>query len=125
MDRIRAIENEYLGKNDLPAFKSGDTVIVHYKIREGEKERIQQFQGTVLQRRGSGQTETFTVRKISGGLGVERIFPVHSPFIDKIERTKEGAVRRARVFYLRDRVGKATRVKQKQRFTVKGEGKKK
>jgi large subunit ribosomal protein L19 len=119
MDRIKAIENEFLEKNDLPVFKSGDTVTVHYKIREGNKERIQQFQGTVLQRRGNGQTETFTVRKISGGLGVERIFPVNSPFIDKIERNKEGDVRRARIFYLRDRTGKATRVKQKQTFTAK------
>lgn len=113
MDPIKEINKELFEKNELPAFKAGDTITVHYKIKEGSKERIQLFQGIVLQRKGSGMTETFTVRKMSSGTGVERIFPVHSPFIDKIERNKEGNVRRARIFYLRDRTGKAARIKEK------------
>lgn len=96
-----------------PDFKSGDTVTVHYKIKEGAKERIQNFRGVVIQRKGSGVTETFTVRKISGGIGVERIFPYHSPFIDKIELNKAGKVRRARIYYLRDLTGKKARIKEK------------
>jgi len=119
MDLIKNIENELFPKNELPAFKSGDTVTVHYKIKEGAKERIQQFQGIVLQRRGSGATETFTVRKMSGSTGVERIFPVQSPFIDKIERNKEGDVRRARIFYLRDLKGKAARIKERKHYGKK------
>lgn len=99
--------------NDLPSFQAGDTVTVHYKIKEGSKERVQQFQGVVLQRRGREATETFTVRKISSGLGVERIFPVGSPFIDKIEVNKRGKVRRARIFYLRERTGKSARIKER------------
>ncbi|MEM9024643.1 MAG: 50S ribosomal protein L19, partial [Bacteroidota bacterium] len=95
---IREVQNELNGNNNHPAFKAGDTVTVHYKIKEGNKERIQQFQGVVLQRRGSGTSETFTVRKISGGLGVERIFPIASPFIEKVMVNKEGVVRRARIF---------------------------
>ena len=99
---------------DLPAFRSGDTVNVHVKIREGAKERIQIFTGTVLQRRNpSSGGETFTVRKISNGIGVERIFPVLSPNIDKIEIVRMGKVRRARLFYLRGRQGKATRLKER------------
>ena len=96
-----------------PAFKAGDTVNVHVKIREGSKERIQQFQGTVIQRRNYGNGETFTVRKISSGIGVERIFPLLSPNIAKIEVLRKGKVRRARLFYLRGRQGKAARVKEK------------
>ncbi|NLN94798.1 MAG: 50S ribosomal protein L19 [Bacteroidales bacterium] len=100
-------------RNELPEFKAGDTITVHYKIREGDKERIQQFQGVVLQRAGSGSTETFTIRKVSGSIGVERIIPVHSPFISKIEVNKRGVVRRARIFYLRKIKGKKARIKEK------------
>lgn len=100
-------------RNELPEFKAGDTITVHYKIREGDKERIQQFQGVVLQRSGSGSTETFTIRKVSGSIGVERIIPVHSPFISKIEVNKRGVVRMARIFYLRKIKGKKARIKEK------------
>jgi large subunit ribosomal protein L19 len=96
-----------------PVFKSGDTITVHYKIREGEKERIQLFQGIVLQRSGHGQSATFTVRKMSGNIGVERIFPVSSPNVDKIDVNKRGVVRRARIFYLRKLTGKKARIKEK------------
>lgn len=99
-------------RTDIPEFSSGDTITVYYKIKEGSKERIQHFQGVVLQRRNSGLTETFTVRKISGGIGVERIFPVHSPNIDKIEVNRRGKVRRARLFYLREKTGKQARIKE-------------
>src|SRR5690554_2518929 len=118
MDRLKEIENSLVEMTEFPNFKAGDTINVHYKIREGSKERIQQFQGVVLQRRGTGVTETFTVRKISGGTGVERIFPIASPFIDKIEVNKSGIVRRARIFYMRKRTGKATRIKER-RMNVK------
>ena len=113
MDLIKVAEQNFEVNNELPKFKAGDTVTVHYKIKEGEKERIQMFRGVVLQRRGSGVTETFTVRKMSGGVGVERIFPVKSPFIDKIEINKFGRVRRARLFYLRALTGKKARIKEK------------
>ena len=109
---IKEIQAGYV-KDGLPEFQAGDTVIVHYKIREGNKTRIQPFQGIVLQRRGSGATETFTVRKVSDGVGVERIFPVHSPNIEKIAIVKRGAVRRARIFYLRGLEGKKSRIKEK------------
>ncbi len=98
---------------DFPAFKAGDTITVTYKIREGSKERLQNFQGVVLQRVGGGPTETFTVRKISSGIGVERIFPISSPFIDAIKVNKRGVVRRARIFYLRGLTGKKARIKEK------------
>ena len=100
-------------RKDLPEFKAGDTITVHYKIKEGNKERIQNFQGVVLQRRGSGSTETFTVRKIANGIGVERVFPICSPFIEQIDVNKRGAVRRARIFYLRNPTGKKARIKEK------------
>lgn len=109
---IRSITQEYL-RNDIPEFKAGDRVTVYYKIKEGNKERIQQFQGDVIQRRNAGADETFTVRKISNGVGVERIFPLHSPYIDKVEVNRKGKVRRARIFYLRKTVGKAGRIKEK------------
>jgi large subunit ribosomal protein L19 len=114
-DLIKLVEQEFAGnKPTLPEFKAGDTVNVHVKIREGNKERIQQFQGVVIQRRNSGRNgETFTVRKISNGIGVERIFPVISPNIDKVELIRRGAVRRARLFYLRNLSGKAARIKEK------------
>lgn len=100
-------------RNELPAFKAGDTITVSYKIKEGNKERIQQFQGVVLQRSGSGTTATFTVRKMSSNIGVERIFPVNSPFIEKVEVNKRGIVRRARIFYLRNLTGKKARIKER------------
>lgn len=98
---------------EYPEFKAGDTITVSYKIKEGNKERIQSFRGVVLQRRGSGVTETFTVRKISSGIGVERIFPLTSPFIESITVDKRGVVRRARIFYLRGLQGKKARIKEK------------
>ncbi len=109
---ISLVENTVEQKK-LPAFKAGDTITVSYKIKEGNKERIQKFQGVVLQRSGSGPAETFTVRKISGNTGVERIFPVSSPFIDEIQINKRGVVRRARIFYLRGLRGKKARIKEK------------
>jgi large subunit ribosomal protein L19 len=108
-----ALVQEPFMKKDLPDFKAGDTVNVHVKIREGAKERIQQYQGVVIQRRGTGGTETVTVRKISNGVGVERVFPIHSPSIEKIELIKRGRVRRARIFYLRERFGKSMRIREK------------
>lgn len=114
METLEKISQEINGQSEFPAFKAGDTITVDYKIREGNKERIQQFQGVVIQRRGSGATETFTIRKMSSGIGVERIIPVNSPFIDKIKVNKSGSVRRARIFYLRDLKGKAARIKEKQ-----------
>lgn len=102
-----------LGSTTHPVFKAGDTITVHYKIKEGDKQRIQQFKGVVLQRKGTGTTETVTIRKVSGGIGVERIIPVASPFIEKIEVHKHGRVRRARIFYLRDRKGKSARIEEK------------
>ena len=112
---IKLFEQEYAEKRkDLPEFKAGDAVNVHVRIREGNKERIQQFQGTVIQRKnGNTNGETFTVRKISNGIGVERIFPILSPNIEKIEVVRRGKVRRARLFYLRGRQGKAARIKEK------------
>jgi len=113
MNLMDVVDKEYAVKNEFPKFSAGDTITVHYKIREGNKERIQQFRGVVLQRSGSGQTETFTVRKMSGNIGVERIFPIASPFIDKIEINKHGKVRRARIFYLRNLTGKKARIREK------------
>jgi len=109
---IRELQRDNL-RTDIPEFQAGDTLTVFYKIKEGEKERIQPFQGVVLQRRNSGATETFTIRKMSGGIGVERIIPVHSPFIDKITVNKRGKVRRARIFYLRALTGKKARIKER------------
>jgi large subunit ribosomal protein L19 len=100
-------------KDEVADFRSGDTVKVHVKVREGGKERIQIFEGVVIQRKGGGTRETFTVRKISHGIGVERIFPVHSPKIDKVEIMKRGDVNRSKLFYLRERRGKAARVREK------------
>ena len=110
---MKVIEKEYASSTEFPKFRAGDTVTVHYKIREGNKERIQQYRGVVIQRSGEGQTATFTVRKMSGNIGVERIFPVSSPFIDKIEVNKYGKVRRARIFYLRNLTGKKARIREK------------
>ena len=112
MDIIRAIEQQQI-KQDIPEFAVGDTVAVHYRITEGNKERIQVFKGDVIRRHGESSRETFTVRKISSGIGVERTFPVHSPKIDKIEVTRRGDVRRAKLYYLRKKVGKAAKIKEK------------
>jgi len=109
---IKFVEDQVEVK-DFPAFSAGDTVTVQYKIREGSKERVQSFQGVVLQRAGSGPTETFTIRKISGNTGVERIFPISSPFIENIVINKKGVVRRARIFYLRGLRGKKARIREK------------
>ena len=116
-DLIKLVEAENAEKRtNIPDFKAGDTVNVHVKIKEGDKERIQQFQGVVIQRKGTNSNgETFTVRKISNQVGVERIFPLLSPNIDKIEVKRRGKVRRARLFYLRDKIGKAARIKEKSR----------
>ena len=110
---VRELSNKINEGNKLPQFASGDTVSVHFKIKEGDKERIQIFQGVVIQRSGSGATETFTVRKMASGVGVERVFPSNSPFIEKIELLKRGKVRRSRIFYLRDRKGKSARIKER------------
>jgi len=113
MELIKIVEQEFAVKNNHPSFTSGDTLTVHYKIIEGNKERIQQFRGVVLQRKGAGSTETFTIRKMSGNIGVERIFPVNSPFIEKIELNKKGKVRRSRIYYFRELTGKKARIKEK------------
>jgi len=107
------VQNALALKKEFPKFGAGHTVTVHYKIKEGNKERIQQYRGVVIQRSGQLHTETFTVRKMSGNIGVERIFPIASPFIDKIEVNKHGKVRRARIFYLRDLTGKKARIREK------------
>lgn len=104
-------------RDDIPAFRPGDTVDVHVRVIEGNKERIQRYAGVVIARSGHGSTETFTVRKLSNGVGVERIFPVHSPKLAKIEVVREGRVRRAKLYYLRSRRGKAARIKEKMRDT--------
>jgi large subunit ribosomal protein L19 len=113
MDLIKFAEDTLVEKKNMPDFKAGDTITVHYKIIEGTKERIQQYQGVVLQRKGSGVSQTFTVRKISNGVGVERIFPLFSPKIDKVVVDKRGIVRRARIFYLRNISGKKARIEEK------------
>ena len=107
---LRAIEAEQM-RNDLPEFHVGDTVKLHVKVKEGNRERIQMFEGTVIKRQNGGLRETFTVRRLAYGVGVERTFPVNSPIIEKMEVTRRGKVRRAKLFYLRDRVGKAAKVK--------------
>lgn len=109
---IALVENSVEIKK-FPAFKAGDTITVTYKIKEGSKERLQSFQGVVIQRKGGGPTETFTIRKISGGVGVERIFPIASPNIEEIKIMRKGAVRRARIFYIRSLRGKKARIKEK------------
>ena len=106
------LERPYL-KDDIPEFRAGDTVRVHVRVVEGNKQRIQVFMGVVIARRGGGSRETFTVRKISGGIGVERVFPLHSPVIDKIEVVRRGKVRRAKLYYLRELRGKAARIEER------------
>ena len=108
---LRAIEAEQM-RNDLPNFNVGDNVKLHVKVKEGNRERIQMFEGTIIKRQNGGLRETFTVRRVAYGVGVERTFPVNSPIIEKMEVTRRGKVRRAKLFYLRDRVGKAAKVKE-------------
>ena len=112
---IDFVNNEYVAKKDFPEFGAGDTITAYYEIKEGEKTRTQFFKGVVIQRRGTGSTETFTIRKMSGAVGVERIFPVNLPALQKIEINKKGAVRRARIFYFRELTGKKARIKDKRR----------
>ncbi len=112
MDKLKLIE-QTLVNDEIPEFTAGDTVNVHYRVREGEKERIQQYEGVVINERGSGANKTFTVRKMSSNVGVERIFPLYSPFIAKIEVKRRGKVRRSKLFYLRDRRGKAARIQER------------
>ena len=113
MELLKAVEKQFDNRKGFPDFAAGDTITVHYKIKEGNKERIQNFRGVVLQRKGTGVKETFTVRKMSGNIGVERIFPIASPFIEQIDINKKGRVRRARIFYLRDLTGKKARIQEK------------
>ena len=115
MDAIKFVENELSPVSELPSFKSGDTITVYYKIKEGNKERTQHFQGVVLQRRNTGANETFTIRKMSGGVGVERIFSMSNPNLTSIAVNKHGEVRRARIFYLRGLTGKKARIKEARR----------
>jgi large subunit ribosomal protein L19 len=112
MNITETIAKELTVTKELPSFKAGDNITVYYTIKEGEKQRTQFFKGEVIQRKGSGATETFTIRKISHSIGVERIFPINSPLIEKIELNKKGKVRRARVFYLRGLTGKKARIKE-------------
>ena len=110
MDVLSSVTNEYM-KSDIPAFNVGDTVKVHVKIKEGNRERIQIFEGFVLKRQGGGIGETFTVRRIASGVGVEKTFPIHSPLVEKIEVVRRGRVRRARLHYMRQRTGKSAKIK--------------
>ena len=113
MDLIKVAESAYAKEIDFPEFGPGDTITVSYKIKEGDKERIQDYRGIVIQKKGEGITKTFTVRKSTGGVGIERIFPLFSPFIEKITINKKGKVRRARIYYLRKLTGKKARIKEK------------
>ena len=113
MDIVKEIENEQL-RDGLPEFDAGDTVRVNVRVREGEKERTQAFEGVCIAKKGSGATETFTVRKVSAGIGVERVFPLHSPMLESIQVVRRGRVRRAKLYYLRARKGKSARIREKQ-----------
>lgn len=116
MDFVKELSKELVEMKSWPAFSAGDTVTVTYKIKEGDKERLQNYQGVVIQRKGTGVSETFTVRKISNNIGVERIFPVASPFLESIKIDKKGSVRRARIYYFRERRGKSARIREKRSF---------
>ena len=109
---VKFVQDEFVSRKDLPEFSAGDTITVYYEIKEGNKTRTQFFKGVVLQRKGTGSTETFTIRKMSGTIGVERIFPVNLPALQKIEVNKKGKVRRARIFYFRGLTGKKARIKE-------------
>lgn len=113
MDLVKFVENEFIEKKDFPVFKAGDTITAYYEIREGQKTRTQFFRGVVIQVKGSGATKTFTLRKMSGTVGVERIFPINLPALQKIEINKRGSVRRARIYYFRELTGKRARIKEK------------
>lgn len=113
MDLLKVAQEAFRTGTEIPAFGAGDNISVHYKIVEGSKERIQIFKGIVIQIKGEGANKRFTVRKMSGNVGVERIFPFSSPFIDKVEMNRRGKVRRARIFYLRDLTGKSARIKER------------
>ncbi len=113
MDLVKFVNEEFVAKKEFPQFGAGDTITVYYEIREGAKTRTQFFRGVVIQRRGVGATETFTIRKMSGTVGVERIFPVNLPALQKIEINKKGAVRRSRIYYFRELTGKKARIKEK------------
>lgn len=119
MNKLMEVESAYL-RDDVPEFRPGDTVKVHVNVAEGDKQRIQIFQGVVIARRGSGTRETFTVRKISGGVGVERVFPLQAPLIDKLEVVRRGRVRRAKLYYLRSLRGKAARIEERREDRLKG-----
>jgi large subunit ribosomal protein L19 len=114
-DLMKFVQDEFVTRKDFPAYSAGDTITVYYEIKEGEKTRTQFFKGVVIQRRGSANTETFTIRKMSGAVGVERIFPVNLPALQKIEINKKGAVRRARIFYFRELTGKKAKIRDKRR----------
>ena len=110
---VKFVEEQFVETKDLPSFSSGDTITVYYEIKEGSKTRTQFFKGIVLQRKGSGSSETFTIRKMSGSIGVERIFPINSPALNKIEINKKGKVRRSKIFYFRNLTGKKAKIKEK------------
>ena len=114
MDLLKFVQDEFVTKNEFPEFSAGDTITVFYEIKEGDKSRTQFFRGVVLQRKGTGSSETFTIRKMSGTVGVERIFPINLPALQKIEVNKKGKVRRARIFYFRGLTGKKARIKERQ-----------
>ena len=112
-DLLKFVQDEFVTRKDFPVFGAGDTITVFYEIKEGEKTRTQFFKGVVIQRRGSGNTETFTIRKMSGAVGVERIFPVNMPALQKVEVNQRGKVRRARIYYFRELTGKKAKIKEK------------
>ncbi|GGF73565.1 50S ribosomal protein L19 [Wenyingzhuangia marina] len=112
---VKFVQDEFVAKKDVPNFKAGDTITVYYEIKEGAKTRTQFFKGVVIQRRGTGSSETFTIRKMSGTVGVERIFPINLPAIQKIELNKQGKVRRARIYYFKELTGKKARIKEVRR----------
>ena len=114
-DLLKFVQDEFVTRKDFPDFGAGDTITVFYEIKEGEKTRTQFFKGVVIQRRGSGSTETFTIRKMSGAVGVERIFPINMPALQKIELNQRGKVRRARIFYFRELTGKKAKIKERRR----------
>ena len=113
MDLVKFVQDEFVEKKDFPEFSSGDTITVYYEIKEGQKTRTQFFKGVVIQVKGSGSTKTFTIRKMSGTVGVEKIFPINMPALQKIEINKRGSVRRARIYYFRELTGKKARIKEK------------
>ena len=114
-DLMKFVQDEFVSRKDFPEFSAGDTITVYYEIKEGSKTRTQHFRGVVIQRKGSGSTETFTIRKMSGTVGVERIFPVNLPALQKVEVNKQGQVRRARIYYFRGLTGKKARIKEVRR----------